>query len=243
MRKIVFVLSLGLALLACSVSDLGQLVPLAPTQPLAASPTPFPTWTHTPDVPPTYTYTPTLIGQEPSPTITETGTITPTASITPTGSPGSPMPTNTIPGPAISPTIIPGNTGFDMILVTHTQFYYGSCTPNDVQFEVLVNKPDKVESVVLFLKLRNKVSGDETNWSRGTAMNRAGDGRYVYVLASSKLAEPAAPSWVVYQVVGTDDEQEIVARSPVFSESLTLVKCPLPGGLPSPTQPSLTSTP
>jgi hypothetical protein len=219
MRKIAILSMIGLSLLACSISDISRFMPVPATQALAATLTPFPTWTMTPAVPPTLTYTPTMIGQKPSPTVTGTPTWTPTMS-------GSPTMVNTIPGPRTSSTPLPADTGFETIDLSATQIVVGSCGVNEVTFDVQVSKPDKVESVVIFLKLRDKVSGDDSGWDRGNTLDYEGEGHYTYTLKSSDFATPANASWVVYQLVGTDDEQALVARSQVYAEKLTIVKCP-----------------
>jgi hypothetical protein len=160
-----------------------------------------------------------MIGQKPTPTRTGTPTWTPTMS-------GSPTMVNTIPGPRFSPTPMPGDTGFESIQLSTSQIVVGSCGSNEVTFNVLVSQPAKVESVVMFLKLRNKATGEDNGWDRGTTLDWDGEGQYSHTLKSSHFPTPDSPMWVLFQMVGTDDEQQIVARSPVFQDKLSLVKCP-----------------
>ena len=207
----------GVLILACSLSQLP--IPAIPTLPPLVTPLTFPTSTASPLIPPTYTLTPTLIGQKPSPVPTDTPLPSATFSAqTPKAGP-------TVLGPAISPTIIPGGTGFDVVELSTSQLFIGSCGKQEVQFTAQVTYPDKIESVVLFLRLRNKATGEDTGWDRGTAMDYQGEGRYTHTLHASSLGD-YTNTWVVYQLVGTDDEQAVRARSPIYPESLTLMKCP-----------------
>lgn len=219
MRKLMIVSLLGLVVLACSMADITRFIPAAVGTPLADTSTPFPTQTPTLPSPPTYTFTPTLIGQKPSPTITDTPTATPIVT-------GTLTPVNTVPGPALTPSLMPEDTGFNWILLSGDQLYVGTCGAGQVDFDVQVFRPDRVESIVMFMKLRNQISGEETGWDRGSSMEDQGDGRYTLTLKASDLPDPANPTWVIFQMVGTNDQQDNVARSPVYADRLTLFKCP-----------------
>jgi len=216
MRKIAPLSALALLLLACSLANLPPLLPGLATVPPTYTPVLFPSPTF---VPPTHTSTPTLIGLRPSSTPTETPVATSTLSLR------TPTAMNTIIGPAISPTAMPGATGFDSILISVSQIYTGKCGKDTVDFDVQVTYPAKVESVVIFFRTRNVLSGEETNWDRGTAMEDEGKGRFTYRLNASRFGDQNN-AWILYQLVGTDDEQNNVARSPIFSDTLSLLKCP-----------------
>ncbi|MGE5250413.1 MAG: hypothetical protein ACM3QS_09395 [Bacteroidota bacterium] len=216
MKKLAILSVLCLAALACGLSDLDVLLPPLPTVVMVS---PMATLPYTVAPPPTYTATPTLIGLRPSPTPTDTPP--PTGTFTN----DTPVPVRTRIGPAISPTAIPGGTGFDMILLSTSTIYNGDCGKNTVTFDVQVTKPDKIQDVVIFVRLRNKLTSEETYWDRGNSMVSQGDGKFSYVLAAEDLGDHSN-TWVVYQLVGTDDEQQVKARSPVYGENLTLLKCP-----------------
>jgi hypothetical protein len=216
MKKITILSILCLVTLACGLSDLDVLLPPLPT---VAMVSPIPTLTYTLPPPPTYTSTPTLIGQRPSSTPTDTPP--PTA----TFSNNTPIALPTRIGPAISPTVIPGGTGFDMIQLSTSTIYNGSCGKNEVTFDVQVTKPDKIEDVVIFVRLRNQLTSEETYWDRGTSMVNEGEGKFSYILKAEDLGD-YSNTWVLYQLVGTDDEQQVRARSQIYSENLTLLKCP-----------------
>jgi hypothetical protein len=66
---------------------------------------------------------------------------------------------------------MPGNTGFDSILLSTSRIYIGDCGKNEVVFTVQVTKPSKTDNVFLFLRLRNKLTGEDTGWNRGTPLD------------------------------------------------------------------------
>ena len=219
MRKLTLTAILVFVLLACSTTDISQLIPLPGTTPQSDTATPFPTLTNTPQVPPTYTFTPTLIGQKPSPTVTNTPAVTPTLE-------GTTTPVNTVPGPALSPTLMPEDTGFDTVILSGDQLYVGTCGAGQVDFEVQVSRPDRISGVVMFRKFRNQVTGAETGWDRGTSLDPQGSGLYTLTLKAIDLPVQENPTWIVFQVVGTDNGGENKARSPVYADRLTFYKCP-----------------
>ena len=215
MKRTILLSVIAIFLLACSLVDLTQLVPPPPVLPDTAIPSPTLTF----PAPPTYTFTPTLIGLRPSATPSQTPL--PTASFVAR----TPTLASTLIGPAISPTVMPGNTGFDSILLSTNRIYIGDCGKKEVVFTVQVTKPSKTDNVFLFLRLRNKLTGEDTGWNRGTALDAEGEGKFTYTLKASRFDDQNS-SWIVYQLVGTDDQQKIVARSPIFPDSLSILKCP-----------------
>lgn len=219
MRKRTILSLITIFLLGCSMVDISQYLPVTVGTPLPDTPTPFPTSTFTPPAPPTYTFTPTMIGQKPSPTMTDTPTSTPVVT-------GTATPVNTVPGPALTPSPMPEDSGFISILLSGDQVYLGTCGAGQVDVEVQVINPNKVKGVVMFMKFRNQITSSETGWDRGTSLVNQGDGRFTATIKASDLPAPANPTWVVFQLVGTNDKQDNVARSPVYADRLTLFQCP-----------------
>lgn len=220
MRKLLILSSLAMSLLACSISSLplpGAPTPLPPTETLL----PLPTSTFTPAAPPTFTFTPTLIGAKP--TVPPTETPVPTDQvlfITP--------PTSTIIPifPTITPTSVLEGTGFLSLEQSVDLFYWGACDPHAVSITVQVGAPSQVFSVELFLRYRNKDTGENTGWNQGLSLNGVGGGTYTIILDGRDMGAYNNNSWVLYQLVATDGNGKEVARTPVFPESLTLSKCP-----------------
>jgi hypothetical protein len=205
MRKFLTLSSLAMFLLACSISSLpGMPAPLPPTE----TPLPLPTSTFTPAIPPTFTFTPTLIGAKPTEPPTET-----------------PVPTDQVlfitpPTPTPIP-IFPTSLEQSVDL-----FYWGACDPHAVSITVQVGAPSQVFSVELFLKYRNKDTGGNTGWNQGLSLNGVGGGTYTIILNGQDMGVYNNNSWVIYQLVATDSNGKEVARTPAFPESLTLSKCP-----------------
>lgn len=221
MRKILTLSVLAMFLLACSMSALplpGQTEPLPPTETF----TPLPTATPTSDIPPTYTPTPTLIGAKP--TFTPTDTPVPTDQvlfITPATATYIPL------VPSVTPTSILEGSGFLSFEQSADLFYWGACEPHAVSLTVQSTEPQRVYSVVVFLKYRNRETGAATGWNQGFSMDAVGGGTFTIVLDGQELGVyNPEPTWVIFQIVATDANTNEVARSPVFTDYLTLSKCP-----------------
>jgi hypothetical protein len=217
MRKPLILSTLVLFLLACSVSSL----PGAASAPPTETSTPLPTATQTSNIPPTYTFTPTLIGAKP--------TNTPTDTPVPTGqvlfiTPATNTPIPII--PTITPTSVLEGSGFISLEQSAELFYWGPCEPHAVSITVQVANAPRTFSVVMFVKFRNRSNGSSTGWNQGFSMDGVGGGTYTIVLDGQDMGVYNDSSWVIFQIVATDVNGKEVARTPVFPESLTLSKCP-----------------
>jgi hypothetical protein len=152
------------------------------------------------------------------------------------GTDETPVPTN-IPEPTGTPTPTAAPIKFTVIQAAPKLFYHSkSCGPNDpncqstcgpsqVQIRVQVSSPELVKNVVMFFSLAGKKSS--TGWNEGVSMNPLGNGIYEYKLAGDKV--PDAKSFdeatFRYQFVATDDKNNNLARSQVFSD-VALAVCP-----------------
>jgi hypothetical protein len=98
------------------------------------------------------------------------------------------------------------------------------CEPKTVRFVVTPTNP-KVYSVVLFIRLNYKTTGDRTSWNIGFAMKPL-NGRFIYDLTAAsisdfnKFKDPVA--WVQFQLVAIDQSGAIIGRSEVFADKLTI---------------------
>ena len=137
-----------------------------------------------------------------SPTITQHPTITLTPTATQTSTPTT--------GP-VSLTFVPQVSG--------DQFYYGSCTPNQVTIQVNATGGN-IYSVVLFLKLQDQASGTMTGWDAGTSMTPSGSGWFTRTISSSSIsgADDFSASWLLYQFVATDSSGQLIGRSQTYSD-------------------------
>jgi hypothetical protein len=99
-----------------------------------------------------------------------------------------------------------------------------NCGPQSVHIEAFPADP-KTYSVVLFIRLHYKTAGDKTNWNEGFAM-KPSIGKFVYDLRASSIADfnkfkdPVA--WVQLQFVVIDSVGNIIGRSEVFTDKLTI---------------------
>jgi hypothetical protein len=228
MKKISIFLICTILLSACSMT-VNEFLGITPTPTVPPPPTqtniPTDTPIFTPTVPtPTFTLTPTLVGQK---TKTSTPEFTPTELIL------SPVPLTVL--PSQTPVIFLLQTpipGFLKILVSDAEFYKRKeCLPLSVKFTVQVDKPSNVAFVVLFVRFKSKVSGVTSKWT-SIPMQSVGVGTYEYVLSASdmKAVDSFENAWVEYQIVSTDANIMQVGKTDIFSERLALLNC-----VPSPT--------
>ena len=114
-------------------------------------------------------------------------------------------------------------------LSTEQIYYGGDCSPKDVTFDVTVSQPEKVFSVLLFVRLRNQKSGAQSAWNTGLAMRPLGAGRYEYKLRAVNVPEYKEydPAWLQYQFVLTNTQGDVIARSQVFLDRIKFQRvCP-----------------
>ena len=227
MMKRIAVLILGGGLLsACSIS-LEQVL-LIPTSTPTFTPSPIltstPTFTFTPTQPtPTFTSTPTLIGAK-----TATETIAPSLTITP-GVPPTQVPPDT-------PTPIPELNGFSSIQLSASEFYLKGCEPKGVKFTVQAADAARTAYVVLFVRFKSTATGVTSEWNSIT-MENLGNGTFTHTLTPSemKAVDIFENPWVQYQLVATNNSDQIIGRTQVFGGNLSLKECV--------STPSPTSTP
>ena len=229
MKKKFSVFVLSILLTGCaSLSDITQLiwtptpVPAADTATPTASITPAPTQnlfaTSTP-TPLTFTPTVTQLGAE---LFTPTGTVTdePITYFTPV-----------LPPAASSGTYFtPVNTGFLTILLSNNVMYWneGPCSPREIKFSAFVEDTVNTDKVLLFTRLREKKNTLEaTDWNAGAIMVKADNGSYNYTIHTWNLDQYYyfRDAWLEYQLVSTDKDLNVIARSPIYDRNTSLVMC------------------
>ena len=116
--------------------------------------------------------------------------------------------------------------------VSASLFHYGGCAPGQVTISVAVSDPAAVRSVILFTRLEDQQSRQQTPWDEGTSMVRAGTGRYQITLNPNSIANYKTydPAWLLYQFVATNSKEEVIARSPRIYD-VTISAC---GSAPAP---------
>jgi CSLREA domain-containing protein len=110
-------------------------------------------------------------------------------------------------------------------LSTDHFFYYGTCSPQQVMFQIGVSDPAQVFSMGLFVRSKEKSSGTLNPWG-SFAMIPAGGGKYTFTLMSGDVPNYSAftEAWLQYQFVANDAGGNPILRSDVFSE-ITLSRC------------------
>jgi hypothetical protein len=204
---------------------------------------------------PAPTGTPTV-----SSTPTETGTPTSTATITPsptivrlpTQDPNQPTATvvpiplfvggNTA-TPYASPMPVRPGPGFESVNVSQSRLYWGSCKYNRTAISAVVEDPQDVISVVIFVRVKSAEKEDYTPWTTGDVMFNHGNGRFSYLLRGSAIEghNHYKKSWVFFQLVATDNKGEEVGRTRVYTNAISLEPCmcldPTTGCPPTPFKP------
>ena len=116
-------------------------------------------------------------------------------------------------------------TGFQAINVSSAVFYWGACDPTTTTLTATVTNPAQIDGLVLFMRVADKATGSTTGWDKGTSMAVVGPGVYSRTLNGVHMGV-TRDSWIQFQLVGTDSQNKIVARSPVYHDALSLSPCP-----------------
>jgi len=117
----------------------------------------------------------------------------------------------------------------DINISTDQIYYGGDCSPKDVTFDVTVSQPEKVYSVLLFVRLRNQKSGAQSAWNTGLAMRSLGGGRYEYKLRAVNVPsyKDYDPAWLQYQFVLTNTQGAVIGRTQIFLDKIKFQRvCP-----------------
>jgi hypothetical protein len=225
MKKYHFLIAMVLILQACLP---GQGLPFGDGV-LPDTDTPAPSST------PTVTLTTTQTG---TPTITPTITASPTIIRIPTQDPS--LPTATFPP---VPIIIGQDTatpfslnlpgtprpgpGFVSVSISVPRIYWGVCTPNRTVISAVVEDPQDVISVVIFVRVKSAEKEDYTPWTTGNVMYNNGDGSFTYTLHANttKGHNHYKRSWVLFQLVATDIKGEEVGRTSIYQQAISMSPC------------------
>jgi len=230
MKRLIPIFLLAAILAGCS--GLPSLPALLPSQTLPPSDTATPFISETPI--PTQnlfaTSTPTPLTF--TPTVTSIGAelFTPTPSET---SFPTPLPSADIPvDPSSSDYFTPESTGFLAILLSNNTLYWdeGPCTPREIKVSAFVEDQLNTHHVYLFTRLREKKNTlNVTRWNAGALMVLEDNGSYNYELHTFNLRRYYyfVNGWIEYQLVAVNDENEVIARTQVYQQNLSLVRCRL----------------
>lgn len=196
-----------------------------------------PTKTPPPSATPTITLTPTRTA---TPTKTPTFTPSPTIVRFPTEDPYLPTATAVIiPIPSVlggrthtpvalgDPLIFDPGGGFTSVAVSTNKIYWGVCKNNKTTIVAVVEDPEEVLSVVIFVRVKSAKKEDYTPWTTGDAMHDHGNGKFSYILRGSAIEghDHYLDSWVFFQLVATGDKGQEVGRTQIYREAISLSPC------------------
>ena len=226
MKKIALISALVLMLLACSVSDVSNIMsPLfTPTALLSVTKTVYVTPSDTPTITPTLP-TPTFTG---TPTLLGSGfTATPSETESPTAEPITTELTGTTSVSVGTSALTPENAGFSSVKISGNIIRWGGCEPSSVTFTAQVVDPINETAVLLFYRLKNPSSGEMTKMGGGALMNGNATGTFTYSLTAKNITDyqdfPGA--WVQYQLVATNGSLQVMGRTQVYQNSITISPC------------------
>jgi hypothetical protein len=229
MKKLIHLVVFSVVLASCSgLPNLPPLFP-SPTVPSPSeTPTPFVSVTPIPTRDLFATSTPTPLTFTPTPTALGAELFTPTGTATnfPTAFPTPVIPLN---ADNIS-SLAPQGSGFRAVLTSsHTMYWNsGPCMPRSVKFSAFVEDPENTYQVLLFTRLREK--SDTllvTKWNAGAVMVREEDGSFHYDIRTRNLRQYYyfINAWLEYQLVAVDYENNVIGRTPIYDQSVSLVMC------------------
>jgi len=195
-----------------------------------------PTDTPAPTATATVTFTPM---DTPTATITPTITPSPTIVHLPTWDPNQPtatfLPITPIPiyigkdtaTPIVTSTPVRPGPGFLSVQVSDNKIFWGSCKPNRTTISAEVETPKDVFTVVIFVRVKSAIKEDYTPWTTGNTMHKNGDGTFSYILTANTTRghNHYKNSWILFQLVATDDLGREVGRTMIYTNSIALSPC------------------
>jgi hypothetical protein len=101
------------------------------------------------------------------------------------------------------------------------EFFYGDCTPDraDISVEV-VNPPEEISYLQLFVRLVDQKTGAATMWSEGLSMSNFGKNKFLFSLMATKIPDfdKFDNAWLQYQFVVYNKSQKEIGRSDVYGD-------------------------
>ena len=222
MKRILYGIFLVFGLTSCSFYDVIGLV---------ITPTSIPVDTAPPDVTGTPEETPTITPTQPTPTFTVTPTLLGDKA-PPTASTGDDIPTLT-PLPTLTR---PPQTNFfgsvssmiHSLSVSSDVLYWGYCEGiHYVDFDVSIATTVRRPYVLLYMRLVDKGGNQSTKWGGGAIMKKVSGGKYTYRVRPENISyyDEFKDAWIEYQVIVANGSLESLDRTPVYRNSLSLEYC------------------
>jgi hypothetical protein len=158
----------------------------------------------------------TILGAETS-TPTSTSTYTPTS----TNTPQLTRTATVIPTETPTATLPVSDAGFSEITVSTNTISDQGCGDAQVKIQVKAYDPKGVKVVVLFYRLKEKVSGESSEWL-SVAMSPVGNDYYEYTISANGLVSSVgkvySEAFLQYQFVDQNLKDDERLRSEVFGD-------------------------
>ncbi len=105
---------------------------------------------------------------------------------------------------------------------------WGGCEPSSVKITAHVVNVSKVHDVLLFLRLKDTVTIETTDWGGGAIMDSDKKGTFTYTLTPESFSsyKNFSSAWGQYQLVATDAKLNVIGRSAQYLNKLTVAHCP-----------------
>ncbi len=123
--------------------------------------------------------------------------------------------------------------------VSPMEFFFGGCTPDRAQISLdVMNPPEDINYMLLFVRLMDKKSGEAGEWSEGLSMSKLASTKFLFDLTLDKLPdyEKFPDAWLQYQFVAYNKAKKEIGRSDVFFD-VSFGRCGGTAITPTPTKP------
>jgi hypothetical protein len=104
---------------------------------------------------------------------------------------------------------------------TPEELVFGTCGPEKIQIGVdVLNPPEDLAYLQLFVKLMDKKTGENGEWSAGMVMKETAPNRYVFDVTLEKIPgyDNFPDAWLKYQFVAYNKAEEKIGYSDVYAD-------------------------
>ncbi len=125
------------------------------------------------------------------------------------------------------PTPVGPGPGFVSVEIVDGKIFWGSCNPNKTRIIARVENPEVVFSVIIFVRVKDAFDEDYTPWTTGNTMQNHWNGTFTYWLTANTTEghNHYKISWIQIQLVATDDMGEVIGRTQIYPNAISLSPC------------------
>jgi hypothetical protein len=129
--------------------------------------------------------------------------------------------------PVLTSTPVRPGPGFLSVQVSDKKIYWGICKPNKTRIVAQVENPEDVFSVIIFVQVKSAIKEDYTPWTSGNAMEKHSNGSFYYTLTANTTRghNHYKNSWILFQLVATDDMGVEIGRTKIYTNEISLSPC------------------